>query len=494
MSTSVPSQSNPCKPVGARNPRHPTAASRLLALVLGLSAPALPLPAATDGPAASFGTASPHGDGAAPDTGAALERAQLFLTKQQRDDGSWRSDHYGHLADGASLTAHVAVQMRRSDRLDADRHAAAVDFVLRHNGGAPPVNEPIHTTALVLELLAGVNTPAAETARQRRFERLANRRLAGPGGQRADHPDHGGWSYALIDPPAPGPDQRQGPGPFSANLSATRFAIDALHMPGDRLPPGATAEIRAEWSAAAATLALRCQNTPERGPADSTGIDGRPIVFNDGGFFFSPTDPALNKAGALATDHQRQPRFHSYGSATCDALLLLLHAGHDRDHPAVEAGMHWLRQRVGDDLPARSVHPGRFAADREPLRHSYDYYFLNGAARLLHEWDRRFGLEEWQLTWAGRCRDLLLERQQADGSWRNAFSDGSEDDPLVATPMALNALARLHQIVGSQHAGAGRDSLGGADTGTIAMGRHRTSGTEVLLVLQHQARPVRTAR
>jgi hypothetical protein len=34
----------------------------------------------------------------------------------------------------------------------------------------------------------------------------------------------------------------------------------------------------------------------------------------------------------------------------------------------------------------------------------------------------------------------LLARQRADGSWSNPFTDAKEDDPLVATPMALEAL------------------------------------------------------
>jgi len=37
--------------------------------------------------------------------------------------------------------------------------------------------------------------------------------------------------------------------------------------------------------------------------------------------------------------------------------------------------------------------------------------------------------------------DELLRRQEADGSWVNAAGEVREDDPLVATPLAVGALA-----------------------------------------------------
>ena len=35
----------------------------------------------------------------------------------------------------------------------------------------------------------------------------------------------------------------------------------------------------------------------------------------------------------------------------------------------------------------------------------------------------------------------LMARQREDGSWKNRFTDGKEDDPLVAMPFAMEALA-----------------------------------------------------
>ena len=37
--------------------------------------------------------------------------------------------------------------------------------------------------------------------------------------------------------------------------------------------------------------------------------------------------------------------------------------------------------------------------------------------------------------------EVVLERQGSDGGWRNPSTDLREDDPLVATPLAMSALA-----------------------------------------------------
>lgn len=400
--------------------------------------PALPLPAAAD-------QADPPAIGEASAIERAIERAGAFLLAGQQDDGSWQSEHYAQFASGVSLTAHAALQLHHSGQLTDDARDAAIGFILDHNDGAPAPDEPVHTTALVLKLLLLADTPDA-AAIKTRVGRLETRRLSAANGHPPGHADHGGWSYALIDPPAR--DQALTASPFSANLSATRFAIDAALAVHGHAPDLLPAETIAEWTAAAADLAQRCQNTPERGPADGTAIDGTIIVFNDGGFFFSPSDPALNKAGTLLPGRPYGTRFHSYGSATSDAMLLLLATGLEPADPVLQAGMDWLDQRLSHAPPGPALHPGTFARDREVLRHSYEFYFLMNTARLLDEWRQHAGLDDWQLALAARMRDHLLERQQDDGSWTNAAREGREDDPLVATPMALAALAALQRADG----------------------------------------------
>ena len=47
----------------------------------------------------------------------------------------------------------------------------------------------------------------------------------------------------------------------------------------------------------------------------------------------------------------------------------------------------------------------------------------------------------YKVHWANALADALLRRQQPDGSWVNDAEQVREDDPLVATPLAMAALA-----------------------------------------------------
>ncbi|MEM9252049.1 MAG: hypothetical protein AAGB29_06835, partial [Planctomycetota bacterium] len=85
--------------------------------------------------------------------------------------------------------------------------------------------------------------------------------------------------------------------------------------------------------------------------------------------------------------------------------------------------------------------PGDFADGREPLRHGYYHYYAWSVSHAL----RRLGVThagvDRETPWAEQLAEALIATQDADGAWRNASTDGKEDDPLVATPFALSALA-----------------------------------------------------
>ena len=65
--------------------------------------------------------------------------------------------------------------------------------------------------------------------------------------------------------------------------------------------------------------------------------------------------------------------------------------------------------------------------------------------------------ERWGTDGARRGRDTawaellareLIRRQGDDGTWSNRFTAAKEDDPLVATPLALGALGLCREFVG----------------------------------------------
>ena len=147
----------------------------------------------------------------------------------------------------------------------------------------------------------------------------------------------------------------------------------------------------------------RCQNLP-----------------GDGGFIFAPEIPDANKAGER----------RSYGSMTADGLRALLLLGYPPSGPRVEAARAWLVEHFDAQR-----NPGDFPPVAEVRRDSSYYYWAWSAAHAM----QRTGAPA--KDWAAPLADALLQRQAADGSWANPASEMREDDPLVATPLALAALA-----------------------------------------------------
>ena len=179
----------------------------------------------------------------------------------------------------------------------------------------------------------------------------------------------------------------------------------------------------------ALTFVRRCQNVAEGGRDADPGFD-------DGGFFFSPTDPVRNKAGVAGTDRHGRARYHSYGSATADGLRALLRCGLPADHPRVAAGRGWLERHF-----SASTHPGTFEPAREVERDATYFYYAWSVAHAF----RALGVAEIRTggrrsPGPRRSSRELIRRQREDGTWTNRFTASKEDDPLVATSFAAGAL------------------------------------------------------
>lgn len=80
-----------------------------------------------------------------------------------------------------------------------------------------------------------------------------------------------------------------------------------------------------------------------------------------------------------------------------------------------------------------------YAADREYTRESVFYYYCSSLTRTIDQ----FPSLELPAEWSHRIATTLLERQQPDGSWTNPAVDVREDDPLVATPLAIESLLTI---------------------------------------------------
>ena len=133
----------------------------------------------------------------------------------------------------------------------------------------------------------------------------------------------------------------------------------------------------------------------------------------DGGFMFSPVVLDANKAGVGK----------SYGTATADGVLALL-ALQEPAGPALD----WLlkHHRV-DGVPG-------FDESTRKWRDGMLYYYLAASAQAFQ------AAKRGPRAWREEMLDSLVARQHEDGSFKNASFLMKEDDPLIATTLALLAL------------------------------------------------------
>jgi len=356
----------------------------------------------------------------------AIADATRALIVAQSPDGAWRSKTYGAFKDGLSLTPSVLKAIAYAPDVEgADpsrrRGASYLAARVRPDGSvdAGPFGMlyPVYAESASAIALSRVDVPGGRGAIAAFVADLRRRQLAEPLGWTPDDLAFGAWGYA-VEPSS----RREQAQTIDGDLSSTLFALGALRLVG-----GTSAEDPAIRKAL--RFVETCQNF---GKGDPT--------FDDGGFFLTPTDPSRNKAGpASKPDRLGHVRFHSYGSATADGLRALLRCGLPPDHPRVAAALGWLKRNF-----STSTVPGTFEGPREEDRDATYFYYCWSLAHAFRSLGiRTFESDGRKVDWAAEMADELLRRRRPEGTWSNPSSASKEDDPLVATPFALGALANI---------------------------------------------------
>ncbi len=207
--------------------------------------------------------------------------------------------------------------------------------------------------------------------------------------------DYGGWGESRS--PYRRPKNGKVDPARAANLSVTLMVLGALRVSGVSAQDPAIQK--------AQKFVFRCQNFEQGG---------------DGGFVFSPWNLRQNKAGERT----------SYGSMTGDGLRALVRTGLPPEHPRVVAARTWILTHFD---PKKNS--GDFPKGQEKMRDAlYFYYCWTTAHALVESGGARDN------AWARPMLEELLARQKPDGSWLNAEGRMTEDEPLVATTMALAAM------------------------------------------------------
>jgi squalene-hopene/tetraprenyl-beta-curcumene cyclase len=308
---------------------------------------------------------------------------------QQSDDGGFHSSTYGLLRSGQSLTPFVLVALLRLPESESSALRGAVeralDFIKANTNadGAlglmddSAADYPNYATALAVCAAVKTKRLGYDKMIEPMVAQLRSQQFSEANGWTLEQAPYGGWGMGgpIHHPPETG----------HVDLSMTRHVLEALQLSG--VAPSDPAITRA------LVYLQRSQNP-------------------DGGFYFSPVNPEINKAG------QSGGRFASYGTTTADGVLALRAAGVPDDDPRIATAITWLRNHHQPDR-APGFDPGTGQQWSLGLR----FYYAHAIARVLP------GLP------------IELPAQSSDGSFRNPVNLVKEDDPLIATTFALYVMA-----------------------------------------------------
>ena len=343
--------------------------------------------------------------GAADSLVAARDEGAAALVAAARPEGGWRSETYGLMRSGRSLTPFVLHALARSGRpippevlegafafLDASTTEAGA--IAAGDGVA---DFPNYATGFAVLALCELRPPGWEARVRRMVEYLLADQLTEDLDWRPEDPAYGGWGFG-------GPRRRRGQ-PVEPDLSRTVVVLEALRAAREV----AGLESHAVW-AKARRFAETCQ----------AAGDG-------GGFLFNPVDLSSNKTAFL---HPERERPVPYGTATVDGLRALLLCGAAPGEDPVRRAIAWLEAHPGLDAP------GGFDGGEPRWELGLRFYWWWSLARASRTLPEPL-VPDWKAELAGR----VLSMPHEGGLWANPVGLSREDDPLIATAFSLMILA-----------------------------------------------------
>ncbi|MDX1407097.1 MAG: hypothetical protein R3330_03160 [Saprospiraceae bacterium] len=339
-----------------------------------------------------------------------LQHACSYLWSQQGEDGGWHSSTHGILQGGVALTPfitwHLMQAVSGTNQPPRGSLQRALDFIrqtLEDEEGQPLVLEyPNYAAAYALRVMHHYGVPADTQYVHQLQGYLIKQQFTRQRGIDEDHPAFGGWGFGETGLP---------PGQAGhVDISHTRRILQAL---SDVLPAEHPVFTHAM------IYLQRHQNFVSA---------GHPGNHHDGGFFTSMHTAYTNKSRQYATD---PPRWESYATATADGLLgwLALRRTHDA---RVQAAVNWLEEH-----DAISHVEGIPEEDPAQWHLVMRYYHLAVRSEALSAVGCRG-------PWCLQVKQLLTNEQLPDGSFVNPLgAPNKEDDPLLATTLAVVALQQL---------------------------------------------------
>jgi len=340
-----------------------------------------------------------------------IKRGTDWLMRQQAPDGGWHSATYAQLRGGDGNTALILYALAHLPKSETERLKPHIDRGVRFlvsnlapDGSVRAIDGssdyPTYSTALTLLTIERLHLDGWQMERRRMRAYLQAMQKRGE----KDQLERGGWGQTGGPIADVGMDD-------PASVAATQFALEALQQSGG---------LGDDTCEAALAFLSHCQNF---GAQEN----------HDGGFFFTPLpDDPLNKAGS-SPSNGASAKARSYGTATADGFCGLIACGVSIKDPRVQAALNWLRRNNRVD-----VVPGFTSddANASSAKNGLQFYYYAALTR---------GFEKTpQENWTAQRTALLeavIRQQRPDGSWSNPYTLMREDDPLVATALAIAAIS-----------------------------------------------------
>ncbi|MDA8774131.1 terpene cyclase/mutase family protein [Opitutales bacterium] len=352
-----------------------------------------------------------------------LQKAFNYIFSKQSPDGAWKSEHYGLLKSGQSLTPFILHTLSGSTLQKSQIYEKMVEQAMNYlrsynemgvHGISDPdlLDYPNYSTSYALHCFLRFGNKNDQESIKNMINYLQNQQFSEGSGFPQNSPAHGGWGFGINQKPTMG---------SFVDLAHTRRILQSLN---DANSITNRIKSRSEY------FLNRLQKRKEV-PNDSQ-IKWIPEYGYDGGFFSSPTIAYANKGRTLVDQDSGEKYFRSYATATCDGLLSMIALDYDLNSREIKDAKNWLLQNQDWALPS-----GVPLDDPSPWAESMKFYNLMALAEV-HSSLQISG------SWKKNIVHFLAKRQTTDGSFINL--DGrlmKEDDPLISTTYAIVALNQV---------------------------------------------------
>lgn len=339
------------------------------------------------------------------DPAAAAKKAADFLLKQQNEDGTFGKSQ------GAAMPGMVGIAVKalasspdkyRENNAQIAKAAAYLLSKQQANGSIaiPQFGLENYNTSVAVIALVALESPAHKAALEKAKQFILKCQLVDEEGYNKDEHGraYGAFGYG---------NSKRG------DVSNTAFSAEALKALG-------LEENSPAWKNAILFLKRSQDNDETNDLAEMKGGE------NGGGFVYLPGDSEFGQIVSRTGKKLPKP----YGNMTYQAVKSLIYAGMKKDDPAMVAAFKWIKNNY-----SAKENPGGKGSQ------GYFYYAISFAKAFTAAGIKELELADGRkVQWAKDLAAHLISLQKSDGSFVNEDKRWMEDDAVLATSYALDAL------------------------------------------------------